>query len=206
MQLDSCNDGDVRGIDVFTNCADGIISVNNSTSIEVVDCRVSNNITTAGILFNLVTDSTISGCKLGNNSASSITLMGENFAIDIADCIWNNSSIGINFLGVNTDVAVINVRTNNNNVGFNFDAGANITCCIVKDCIANNTLTGFAYQPASLAAAFVGNLAQCYVTAGFAFASGIINLQTLSWSAGNFTVVSGNADPGAYFANIAMVP
>jgi len=206
LELDSCTDGVVRGIDVTTNCADGIITVNNSDSIDVVDCRIFNNSTTlGGIVFNSATNSSISGCKLGDNSASSITLMGENFAIDIADCICNNSSIGVNFLGANTDVAVINVRTNNNSVGFNFDSGADLTCCIIKNCIANNTLTGFNYQPASLASAFVGNLAQCYDTAPYTFASGVINVQNLSWSTGTFTVVSGNADPGAYFANIAMV-
>lgn len=184
------------------------------SDILIKDCVITGQYATSGDANGIhivgAERVTIDHCIVNGTTASGTghgIHLEDTLTAKIIDCCFDkNDDSGVELSGNVCGVSVLDCVATENDVGFRFDSGAVVTDSMVQDCNAlKNATAGFSYDPASAGASFVGNKGQGNGT-DFVVASGVLNLQQLTLSAGVYTQVTGSgAVLGSSQANLRIV-
>jgi hypothetical protein len=193
------------------------IDVPGADNVYIRSCDVNGNHSTGdsayGIFIAGASNVEVSGSHILNTSSDSSPAHGILFDTILGGEIFStqsdfNKNSGVELVGSNTGIVLLQCLAQDNDKGFSFAATSTASCCLVQDCRAINNLSlGFEHATSPLTTTFVGNEAQCNGSIeddNYAINGGIINLQQLSWSTGDFTVVSGT-DERSRWSNIVAV-
>ena len=214
------NGGATAGSTVFAHSAGGIYIDRGQYNVLIKDCQVESTFSTngvngkaVGIYASLTNNIVIEDTNIFNTTSTTATAHGIMFDT-VADSkiirtqLHRNKNAGVELVGTNTTIDIIECISKSNDIGFEFAAGSTASCCLVQDSRAiKNTTSGFVYAAAlPLTTTFIGNEAQCQGANNYVGLTGLINLQSLSWTNGVIANVNGGAAPGARFTNISAGP
>lgn len=182
----------ISGSEINGNFSSGApafgIFVANASNVVISGSHVLETAGTLGygIFFDTITDGEVYSSRCCGNQTTGIELDGSNSGIVLLECLAQDNSTGFSFAQTST-----------------------ASCCLVQDCRAiSNANFGFEHATSPLTTTFVGNEAQCNGSVegdNYVINGGVINLQQLSWTTGDFTVVTGT-DERSRWSNIVAVP
>lgn len=186
-----------------------------SQDIEIIGCTANYNATggsvASGIRVGVDTESiaqriTIRDCVTNDQEGDDVTNLygiffdGNQLDSSIIGCQCNYNNTGVYLSGSNGNIRIANTTASDNTLGFVLDSAQ---CSVVQDCTAIYNDVGFTDSSDPFSTMFFGNFAQCNGDGSdYSIENGVISLQSIDFSSGDMTVVSGNAALGARFTNM----